>query len=328
VINQFAFIRASITCAKFLSTFLALLRVLVPLVFIIFSSAGTGLASTSPPFIIEDGNASVHFDVSQEAAAREVLRLYPIVRSDLEKLMEWRVEFRPTLILMKEGEVEKMAGTRLVAALAIPEHNLMLFDLSKMVRHAFVLETTMKHELCHLLLHYYIPGPKFPKWLDEGVCQWASNGMAEIIFNGKSSLLDEAVVAGKIMPLSQLDERFPEEDRPLILAYQQSESIVAYVAREYGTQKLLLILKKVRDGAAVQDALKESIGISVLELESNWRRSLKKEHTLLVYVSVHLYEILFFIAALLALGGSIRLMRRRKSRLISQEEEGEEDTNE
>jgi len=105
------------------------------------------------------------------------------------KAHPWPIGFHTTYVLLTEGGLEQMAGTRRIVALAIPAQNLILLDLSKMARHTFVLETTMKHELCHLLLHSYIHGTLLPKWLDEGVCQWASNGMAEIIMEPKSSSL-------------------------------------------------------------------------------------------------------------------------------------------
>ena len=275
----------------------------------------------SQSLIIQDQSATVRFDAAQEAAAREVLRVYPTVRSDLGRLIPWPIEFSPTFVLLKEGELEKMTETRLVAAVAIPRRNLVLLDPSKISRHAFVLETTMKHELCHLLLHHYIKEDALPKWLDEGVCQWVSNGMAEIIMDRKVSFLNEAVLAGKIVPLQQLSEHFPGDDRSLMLAYEESQSIVTYISQKYGAERLLLILNQLRDGKALQEATRQSLGISISELESNWQRSLKKEQTWLLYVSIHLYEILFFVAALLTVGGFVRLIRRRKGASKRAEEE-------
>jgi hypothetical protein len=296
-------------------------RVTAFLLFIILCSVSMSAGDASQSLIIQDQSATVRFDAAQEAAAKEVLRVYPTVRSDLGRLIPWPIEFSPTFVLLKEGELEKMTETRLVAAVAIPRRNLVLLDLSKMSRHAFVLETTMKHELCHLLLHHYIKEDALPKWLDEGVCQWVSNGMAEIIMDRKVSFLNEAVLAGKIVPLQQLSGHFPGDDRSLMLAYEQSQSIVTYISQKYRAERLLLILNQLRDGKALQEATRQSLGISVSELESNWQRSLKKEQTWLLYVSIHLYEILFFAAALLTVGGFVRLIRRRKGASKRAEEE-------
>jgi hypothetical protein len=284
-----------------------------------FVSASAGDAAQS--LIMSDQAASVRFDAAQEATAKEVLRLYPAVLSGLGRLIPWPIDFSPTFVLLKENELEEMAGTKLVAAVAIPERDLVLLDLSKMSRHAFVLETTMKHELCHLLLHHHIRNGALPKWLDEGVCQWVSNGMAEIIMDRKVSFLNEAVLAGRVFSLQQLSDRFPRDDHSLILAYEQSQSIVSYISQKYGTDKLLLILNGLRDGKALSEAVTENLGISIPDLEGNWLRSLKKTQTWFLYVSIHLYEILFFVAALLTVAGFLRLIRRRKARSKREEEE-------
>jgi hypothetical protein len=288
-----------------------------------FVSASAGDAAQS--LIMRDQAASVRFDAAQEGAAKEVLRLYPAVRSDLGRLIPWRVDFSPTFVLLKENELEEMAGTRLVAAVAIPARDLVLLDLSKMSKHAFVLETTMKHELCHLLLHHYIRKSALPKWLDEGVCQWVSNGMAEIIMDRRVSFLNEAVLAGRVFSLQQLSDRFPEDDHSLMLAYEQSQSIVTYISQKYGTDNLLLILNGLRDGKALSDAVTENLAISMPELENNWLHSLKKTQTWFLYVSIHVYEILFFVAALLTVAGFVRLIRRRKGDSKREEEEPDEE---
>jgi len=307
---------------KSLTILPARVRITALLFFVTLFFAALADADASQSLIIQGDAASVRFDASQEAAAREVLSLYPSVRSNLERVIPWPIDFSPTFVLLAEGELEKMAESNLVAALAIPRHNLVLLDLSKMSKHAFVLETTMKHELCHLLLHHYINEDALPKWFDEGMCQWASNGMADIIMERKASYLDAAVLAGQVAPLWQLNNRFPGEDRSLMLAYEQSLSMVTFISQKYGTGKLLSVLNQLRNGEPFQEAVKGSLGIGLPELENNWQRSLRKEHTWLLYVSMHLYEILFFVAALLTVGGFIRLICRRRaaSRLENKEE--------
>ncbi len=282
------------------------------LLFVLLLFAAVKPVHGSQSLVMRSETASVRFDAAQEAAAGEVLRLYPTVQSDLRSLIPWPVEFSPTFVLLKEGQLEKMAGTELVAALAIPERDLILLDLSKMYKHAFVLETTMKHELCHLLLHHHIRKTELPRWLDEGVCQWVTNGMAEIVVDRKVSFLNEAVLSGRVLSLRELSEHFPGGDRSLILAYEQSQSVVTYISQRYGTDKLLQVLNRLRDGVPLPEAVSETLGIAIPELEGSWQRSLKKEQTWLLYVSVHLYEILFFAAALLTMAGAYRLIRRRK----------------
>jgi hypothetical protein len=287
---------------------------------VLFVLVAPKVGHVSQTLTIQDGPASVRFDEPQKAAATEVLRLFPGVQSDLQRLIPWPIDFNANFVLLKEGALERMTGTGLVVALAIPERNLVLLDLSKMARHAFVLETTMKHELCHLLLHHHIRNDLLSKWLDEGVCQWASNGMAEIIMDRNISFLEEAVLAGRLLSFQGLAGQFPGDERGLILAYEQSRSIVNYMSEVYGNEKLLLVLNRLRDSKTLSEAVRETLGVSFAELEGGWRLSLKREHTWLTYVSVHIYEILFFVAALLTIGGSVKLMVRRRRRRTEEDE--------
>jgi hypothetical protein len=274
--------------------------------------------AASPSMVLQGDTVSVRYDEGQGAAAQEVLRLHGMAQAGLQRLIPWPISFHTTYVLVKddgpEGSLEQMAGTRRFVALAIPAQNLVLLDLSKMARHAFVFETTIKHELCHLLLHSHIHENLLPRWLDEGVCQWASNGMAEIIMEEKTSSLEEAVLARKFLPLESLAGRFPAEDRLLSLAYAESESVVKYIEREYGTEKFLTLLNALREGKPVSSGSQEVFGITLAELEEGWKRSLAIEHTWLTYFSIHIYEILFFAAALLAVTGCVKLIVRRKRR--------------
>ena len=302
------------------STTLCLVRSAALVVFMLLVLVAPKVGHVSQILTMQDGPASIRFDESQDPAAAEVLRLFPRVQSDLQRLIPWPVDFHPTLVLIKEGALERMTGTGLVVALAIPERNLVLLDLSRMARHAFVLETTMKHELCHLLLHRHIRNDLLPKWLDEGVCQWASNGMAEIIMDRKISFLEEAVLAGRLLAFPDLASQFPGDERGLILAYEQSRSIVSYMSEVYGNEKLLLVLNQLRDDKTLSEAVRAGLGVTFAELESGWKNSLKREHTWLTYVSVHIYEILFFVAALLTIVGSVKLIVRRKRRRTEEDE--------
>ncbi len=293
------------------------IAVLLCSLLIFFTAPGSVLQA----LVLQGDDVSVRYAAPQETAAKEVVRLYPAVQRELRRALPWPIDFSTTFLLLTEGQLERIAESRLVAALALPGRNLVLLDMSKMSKHAFVLETTMKHELCHLLLHRYIQQDHLPKWLDEGVCQWVSSGLAEIVMEGKGSSLEEAVLAGRLLPLNQLVDHFPSEDRLMKLAYEQSESVVKYTSETYGSDKLIQLLDQLRRGKPFESSVKESLGVDFAELESNWQRSLKKQQTWFLYVSIHLYEIIFLAAALLTVGGFFRMIYLRKKRCNDEAEE-------
>ena len=103
---------------------------------------------------------------------------------------------------------QEMAGNKLVTAFAVAERNLIVIDYSRMDRIPFDLEDTFKHELTHILLHQRIGGPYLPKWLDEGVAQWASGGMADILRTGDKDLLQQAVLSHRLLSLRTSAQNF------------------------------------------------------------------------------------------------------------------------
>jgi hypothetical protein len=71
-------------------------------------------------------------------AAEEAADIYPALKRGLEKTLEWRVHFRPTVLLIKESKAfQGAAGNALIVAFAIPQRNLIMIDYSKMRTHLF-----------------------------------------------------------------------------------------------------------------------------------------------------------------------------------------------
>ncbi len=264
--------------------------------------------------VIRNSEVIVQFEKPLKNAAIEVENIYPDIKAGLEKTIGWRVTFRPTVVLIKDSKTfRKMAGNNQFVAFAVPRKNLMVIDYSKMKTHPFTLEITLRHELCHLLLHHYIREGNLPRWLDEGVSQWVSGGMAEIIMDTKRSPLKDAVLSGRFIPISALEEGFPKDKKSMLLAYEESKSIVEYMGREYGSNKVLEVLNNLRDGDGVDAAIQQALKIPVQELETRWHKQLKKRITWFTYLSRNLYEVLFFLAALITIAGFIRLLVRKRN---------------
>jgi len=119
--------------------------------------------------IIKKEDIIVFFEEPLRIAAKEASDFYPALKAELEKKLKWRVNFRPTILLIKDNKTfQTMAGSDLVVAFAVPGRNLIVIDYSKMKTHPFSIEITLQHELCHLLLHSQIEGKNLPRWLDDG----------------------------------------------------------------------------------------------------------------------------------------------------------------
>ena len=174
---------------------------------------------------------------------------------------------------------------------------------------------------CAILIHHHIKRENLPRWLDEGICQWASDGVAEIIMNQRRSVLDEAILSGRYLSIRDLTDRFPGEKRSLMLAYEESKSLVEYIIGSYGSEGILAVLDYLKDGAEVDVAILKGLSISLDELEARWHQDLKRRITWVTYLINHLYQILFFLAALAVIYGFIRRLMKKRAYRDEEEED-------
>src|SRR5208283_1023048 len=263
--------------------------------------------------IIEDERVIVRYDDPFQTSAMEVLKSYPGIRQELVRELGWATDLRPEIILMKDSaSFTTAAGSDLVTALASPQENLIMMDASKMNVYPFTLRATLKHEMCHLELHHHIAQEKLPRWFDEGICQWVSGGLAEIMADGNQSVLREAFLSSSLISIEQLTGNFPSDGRAMILAYEESKSIVEYIEREFGGSGVRRILEHMSSGDNLENAVQGSLSISLDELEKLWRSSLTGKTLWFSFIGDNLYEILFLFAALMTIYGSIVILRKKR----------------
>jgi hypothetical protein len=273
--------------------------------------------------VLQNDELAVVYQPPLKAAADEIIRLFPNLRQDLEDSFGWRLNARPQVVLIKTNQhFQKIARNNLIVAFAVPDKNLIVIDYSRMSTRPFNLSITLKHEMCHLLLHEHINSANLPKWLDEGVCQWASDGIGEILIDNSWSGLDAAILAGQTLQLSRLTKRFPGDRSSLMLAYEQSKSAVVYIDRQYGKQAILNILGDLKNDESLETAIFQNLSLSVNQLEKEWLTDIERTPRWLVFMANNIYGILFFVAAILSVVGFIRiLIRRREYAKLEDEEE-------
>ncbi len=266
--------------------------------------------------LLEGEGIRVLFERPHEPVARELVHIYPEVKGELEKIFGWDLSLTPSILLIRESsQFQQWVDSPLTVAFALPQKDLVVIDYSKMKTHPFSLRNTFKHELCHLLLHQHIKSELIPRWLDEGVAQWASDGAGDIILDQSRSLLNRAALRGHFIPLDSISKGFPRRDQDLILAYEESKSFVDYLIGTSGREGVMKVLDRMKGGETVKEAVLGSYAVSLDDLEKGWQRALRKRMTWFTYLSYHLYEILFALAALITIYGAIRIMMRKRRRM-------------
>ncbi len=272
--------------------------------------------------VMQRGELQVLYDSSSRAVAREVAEAYPAIRAELEATFGWRPVRSPgvRVVLLKEAEFKKLVGKAPIVAFASSGQNLIVIDPLRAEREPDTFRSVLKHEVVHLYLGWYVGGQRLPRWLNEGVAQWASGGVSELLAVGRTTEIEKATLLGRLIPLGRLDS-FPRDEKPLQLAYQESLSIVNYITDKYGREGLMDVLSNIRAGKSVEEAVSKSLGIEFHELEGNWHNHLKLRHTLLTYLSNNIYVILFVLGALISAYAFARVIIRIRTRRDDDEDE-------
>ncbi len=255
----------------------------------------------------------VRFEKPLVRVAREVIRLYPSVRSEIEETFKSPLAFIPTVMLIRDRNTfQNIIGNSPVVAIAMSGEDLIIIDNSRMKSYPFTLKVTLKHELCHLYLHHYIKEGSLPRWLNEGISQWVSDGIAELAIGKNTNILKQAALSDTLIRLDDMTETFPGDERSLLLAYEESKSMVEYIVGEFGPQGIVQVLNVLRQGSDIDSAFRFGTGVSLYELEKRWHGHLKRQTTWVIYMSDHLYQLLFVFAALLLTYAFIRVMMKKR----------------
>src|SRR5664280_641372 len=100
-------------------------RVLLPLFLVFTLFCASGIADA--PMDIdtkESPELTVQFEKPLFNAADDLIRSYPAVKDELEKTFGWPVDFRPLILLVKEGSrFREITGNDMIVAFAIPRQH-------------------------------------------------------------------------------------------------------------------------------------------------------------------------------------------------------------
>ena len=253
--------------------------------------------------------------------AKRLRERYPEIRANIESSLGWKLLSPPKVFLIADREIfEKMSGSPFISAFAIPSQHSIVIHLSSATSELYVLHETFEHELCHLLLHDHINDALLPKWLDEGICQWVSGSLGEILA-GMGTAAGGIKLLRHPIPLQQLTVSFPRDRGSLIQAYQESRLFVEYLVAQYGKGSLLNLLEHLKEGSPIDQAFLQAFPKSLPSVQEEWLEGLGSRRVWLLWMSEYLYEILFVFGALLTVLAFIRVMIRKRNYDPGEEDE-------
>jgi hypothetical protein len=143
-------------------------------------------------------------------------------------------------------------------------------------------QRTLTHELAHLALGRALGGRE-PRWLTEGFA-WLHSMDASV---DRATTLFSAVVAGRVVPLWEIEQTFPAEENAASLAYAESYDFVSWLARrgrwsddrdDGDRSAFRQFLAEMSEGRDVEAAAESAFGRRMADLETEWGDSLRDRY--------------------------------------------------
>lgn len=132
-------------------------------------------------------------------------------------------------------------------------------------------EETLAHELSHIVVGIITDNPytDLPRWLDEGLAMYAQGKLAA----GNQRALEAAISSNSLLSIRSMTS-YSGQASQVDLFYGEAYSIVDWMLRELGNEKMQELLAVFSEGVRQEDALKRVYGMGLDELDSRWRASL------------------------------------------------------
>ncbi|MDE2805125.1 MAG: hypothetical protein OXN18_08285 [Gemmatimonadota bacterium] len=200
------------------------------------------------------------------------------------------------------GRVPEWAG-----AVAIPERMEMIIPGGRFWPPSPLDEARiLRHEWAHLALAHEMGDLRIPRWFNEGYAEWTAGAWLD----GGARKLGMALVFGDGPPLDSLTLGWPRERVPAELAYLLSASVIQYLVESSGRRGLETFLAEWKRRRSYDAALRGVYGATPAQLESDWRRWVKRRYGWLIVLS----DSALFWAVLAAALTAMFLVRRRYRR--------------
>jgi hypothetical protein len=159
---------------------------------------------------------------------------------------------------------ETATDRQFFAGFAQPEYGLFVLGAPE--------EGSFKHELTHLLVAAAVTSPlagPVPAWLNEGLAVWAEgDGLGTL-----NSRIRSAATGGRLLRIRSMGA-LPGTRSAISLFYPQSGAFAGYLHQRFGAEGIAALLKSINEGRKVHDAALNVWGVSLDDIENDWRISL------------------------------------------------------
>jgi hypothetical protein len=219
---------------------------------------------------IEDGNLVLFWYSGSKDFAQRLLDAGRQGVDQLELMTGVQVE-RPVQIYIYDSPESMQAATLFSpewgGGLAFPRHSKVIIGISPSELSWGI--GAVKHELSHVLIGYYTFScvNSTPIWVDEGLAMYSEGELDPY----SQDLLQSAIDQDNLLSTRELGQIFSESPDLARLAYAESYSLVSFLLEDFGSDAMLNVLTKFKQGASVDRALESVYGFDRDGLDAAWR---------------------------------------------------------
>jgi hypothetical protein len=128
----------------------------------------------------------------------------------------------------------------------------------------------LAHELGHMVTHQitFSPfGANLPFWLDEGLAMYAQGKPDPYL----ESVLEKAITQHSLISVRSLASPFSAIPEEAYISYAESQSLIAFLIQNYGSDKMLQLLNLFKEGNTYDEALTQVYGFDQDGLDTQWQ---------------------------------------------------------
>jgi hypothetical protein len=197
------------------------------------------------------------------------------------------------------------------AGLAVPSQGLILLRSPRQLIEPEQFRLLVAHELTHLYLSAALRQREHPLWLEEGLAMYASGeGGWE-----RATVMARGVLQGRLLPLAELAEAFPQDQEQAALAYAQSYYLISYLLKHHGDQVLPRIMAALARGKSLTAALHEATGQGLYALERDFKEEMTSRFSWLTVITAG--GTIWVLISLVAAVGLVVRRRAHKARMAA-----------
>jgi hypothetical protein len=267
------------------------------------------------------------YDKSDELYAQAIIKFVDTIYERINRDMDLTPKKEIDIYLCRTNEqfekIYRGKPAKQVVAFARLKPRELVAVKSPYLARQMNLESTLAHELAHLVLGAYLKGKDIPRWLNEGFTMYESREMRINHY----AIVASAAIRGDLLKLEQLDYAFYADGVKLDLAYAQSYYLMSYIIGKYGPNKFRELIDAYVETYNLRTAIVKGLGIDFGQFDRDWRESIRERYFL---VSVLAYSSPVWIMIILAVIVYYFMKQRNKrielkwqiEEMFAEEEEG------